>query len=257
MPHRYTPDQKAFIAANAVGRSSAELTDLFNERFGLNITLTAMRSYKTNHNLISGLPPGKHEPSKELLEKKAFVAAHVKGRSNAELTEMFNKHFGLNFTIKQMMAFKKNHRFSSGLTGRFKKGHEPFNKGKKGLTFGGKETQFKKGHTPLNYRPVGSERVNVDGYVEIKTADPNKWRLKHRVVWEQANGPLPKGHAVIFGDGNRLNFELDNLILVSRKQLVRLNQNHLIADNAELTKTGLIIADIYSKIGERKKARKG
>ena len=73
------------------------------------------------------------------------------------------------------------------------------------------------------------------------------------LVWERENGPVPKGHVVIFGDRNRRNFEINNLILVSRKQLVRLNQNNLIQNDAELTKTGVIVADIYGKLGERKK----
>lgn len=185
-------------------------------------------------------------------EEKKFIEDHVKDRSNNELTDIFNTYFGLDLNVKQIKAFKKNHKLSSGLDGRFQPGQIPFNKGKKGIG-GWEPTQFKKGNKPVNYRPVGSERVNVDGYVEIKTADPNKWRLKHQVIWEQVNGPIPKGYAVIFGDSNRLNLEPENLILVSRKQLVRLNQNNLISNNAELTKTGIIIADIFNKIGERKK----
>jgi hypothetical protein len=256
VPRRYTPEQKTFIAENVEGRSSAELTDMFNERFGLNITLTAMRAYKSNHNLKSGLSPGIHEPSKELQERRAFVAAHVEGRTTEEMTELFNQHFGLNWTGEQMKSFKARNKFSSGLTGRFEKGQKVWNKGMKGLQIGGKETQFKKGHTPKNYRLVGSERVNVDGYVEIKTADPNKWQLKHRVVWERENGKVPKNHAVIFGDGNKFNFDLNNLILVSRAQLAMLNKHKLITDDADLTRTGIIVTDIYKKIGERKKRGK-
>jgi hypothetical protein len=45
------------------------------------------------------------------------------------------------------------------------------------------------------------------------------------------------------------------LQLVTRSQLVRLNQNNLIRDNAELTKTGIIIVDIYGKIGERERRK--
>jgi hypothetical protein len=99
---------------------------------------------------------------------------------------------------------------------------------------------------------IGNEK-HTEGYVEIKVADPRKWQLKHRVIWEKENGPIPKSQAVIFGDGNRSNFDLNNLILVSRKQLARLNQNNLIQDNADLTRAGIVIADIYSKISERKK----
>ncbi|MHB8308668.1 MAG: HNH endonuclease signature motif containing protein, partial [Candidatus Desulforudaceae bacterium] len=132
-----------------------------------------------------------------------------------------------------------------------------------GVVTGGKETQFKPGRLPHNYKPVGTERVNADGYVDIKIQDGNaqkNWKGKHLVVWEERHGPVPKGHAVIFGDGNRRNFEPSNLILVSRQQLAVLNKKNLIQNSAELTKTGIIIADIFRKISDRKadtRRRKG
>lgn len=196
-------------------------------------------------------------PHRYSAEEKEFIKNNVKGRSNAELLKIFNEHFGLNLTKSQIAAFKKNHHLSSGLDGKFKPGHVPFNKGKKGLMCGGKETQFKKGQRALNYRPIGSERVSVDGYIEIKVADPGKWRMKHLVLWEEANGPIPKGHCLLFLDGNKLNVSLDNLQLITRSQLVRMNQNGLISTDADLTKTGVIVAEILSKIGERKRNRKG
>lgn len=251
--HHYTSDQAAFILEHVDGRTTAELTEIFNEHFGLNLKASQMKSYKKNHKLKSGLPL-KFVPSKDLLERKAFVAANVEGRSNAELTEMFNKHFGLNLTVSQINAFKKNHGFSSGLTGRFEPGCVSHNKGKKGVG-GWEPTQFKKGQKPHNYMPVGTERVNTDGYVDIKIADPNKWKAKHRIIWEESNGPVPRGYVLIFGDGNRLNVTLDNLILVSKSQLSMLNKHHLIQDDVELTRTGIVIADIYRKLSERKKAK--
>jgi len=185
-------------------------------------------------------------------DEDEFLKEHVCGRGNVELTEILNAHFGLNLGLNQIKAYKKNHKLSSGLDGRFLPEHTPFNKGKKG-TGGWEPTQFKDGNRPWNYLPVGTERINGDDYVDIKVADPNKWKGKHILVWENANGPVPKGSVVIFGDGNKRHFELDNLILVSRKQLVRLNQNHLIQNDANLTRTGIIVVDIQSKIGERKK----
>ena len=186
-------------------------------------------------------------------DEKQFIKEHVHGISNAELTEMVNAHFSLDLTVNQIKNFKKNHKLNSGLNGRLKPGHIPINRVRKGVD-GWRPSQFKKGHKPHNYMPVGSERVS-DGYVYIKIADPKKWKGKHILIWEDHNGPVPKGHVVIFGDSNRRNFDINNLILVSRKQLVKLNQNNLIKDNADLTRTGIIIADIYSKIGERKKRK--
>ncbi|WP_233095998.1 HNH endonuclease signature motif containing protein [Alicyclobacillus sp. SO9] len=102
--------------------------------------------------------------------------------------------------------------------------------------------------------PVGSERVNADDYVDIKIADPNRWRGKHLIVWEEYHGRhVPKGHVVIFGDRNRRNFDPDNLILVSRAQLAVMNKQGLIQDHAELTRSGVIVADLYQKISQRKR----
>ncbi|HDR7000668.1 TPA: HNH endonuclease [Bacillus cereus] len=192
-------------------------------------------------------------------EQVAFIRENAKGLSNQALTNLINKEFNLSISIKQIKTFKKNNQISSGLTGHFEKGHVPFNKGKKGLTRGGVETQFKKGQQATNYKPVGSERIDRDGYVLIKVSDDGpwhkRWRPKHKVLWEKTHGLIPKEHCLIFLDSNKQNIVLDNLQLITRAQLARMNQNHLISNNAELTKTGLIIAEIYSKMGERKQPK--
>ena len=77
-------------------------------------------------------------------------------------------------------------------------------------------------------KTLGTERVNGDDYVDIKVAEPNVWEAKHRLIWKKEKGPIPKGHVVIFGDGNRHNFEINNLILVSKKILSVLNGSNLI-----------------------------
>lgn len=187
-------------------------------------------------------------------EQRKFIAKNVKGKPNKDLTALFNKHFGLNLRINQIKAFKKNHKLPSGLDCRFKKGRIPANKGQKGICYEGcKATQFKIGNRPHNYKPVGSERLSKDGYIEIKVQDPKKWKGKHLIIWEEHNGPVPKSHAVIFGDGNNRNFDINNLILVSRKQLLTLNMKGLIQKDANLTKTAIILTDIYHKISEKRK----
>lgn len=115
----------------------------------------------------------------------------------------------------------------------FKKGQSPPNKGQKQIEYmtleaidRTKATRFKKGNVPLNYRSVGSERINKDGYIEIKVSDPNKWMLKHRYIWSQKNGKVPKGYNVQFKDGNLKNVTIDNLYLISRKE--QMSQNSII-----------------------------
>ncbi|MNC69024.1 hypothetical protein D3C75_1196760 [compost metagenome] len=83
------------------------------------------------------------------------------------------------------------------------------------------------------------------------------WRGKHLIVWELHCGrSVPKGHVVIFGDGDRRNFDPDNLILVTRGQLAIMNKRGLIQKDAELTRSGVILADIIQKMGERKRSKR-
>lgn len=203
-------------------------------------------------------------------EQITFLTENVRGRKTCELTEMFNDKFGFNLKVSTMRAILYPRGLKNGVDCRitkggctpnqqrtqFKKGHEPWNKGRKKDWIGGEETRFKKGHTPVNYRPVGSERINIQDYVEIKTKDPKTWRMKHVVTWEAEHGLVPKGCVVIFADGNRRNFDINNLILISKRQLLALNQRGLIKDNAELTKTGLLITDIHIGIADRKRGNK-
>lgn len=118
---------------------------------------------------------------------------------------------------------------------RYAKGHEPANKGKKmpAETYAKvAPTMFGKGHKPHNFRPVGSERLTKDGYLERKVANPKTWRAVHVLVWEAAHGPVPAKHKVIFKDNNKLNNELTNLECVSYADLMR--RNSIVRYPAEL-----------------------
>lgn len=109
---------------------------------------------------------------------------------------------------------------------RYAKGHHPANKGKKvsASTYNKcAPTMFKKGNKPHNYKPVGSERITKDGYIERKVAEPKTWRGVHILVWEEANGPVPAKHKVIFKDNNQLNTELSNLECLSYADAMRRN----------------------------------
>jgi hypothetical protein len=254
---KYLEEVHRFIAENVVGRRSSELSDLVNEKFGTNFTKSKMRSYMKNHKLKNGLPGGlKPGERYELYPDniKEFINKNYIGKGYKTMTILVNNTFDTNYTDGQIKGYYARNKLDSGLTGRYTKGHVPFTKGKKKYWLGGEETQFKKGNVPVNHKPVGSERVSVDGYTEIKVAEPNKWKMKHVVIWEEYNGKIPKSNCVIFGDGDKQNIDISNLMLVSRKQLVRLNQNGLIQGDIELTRTGIIIADVMSKIGERRKS---
>lgn len=254
--YKYPDEVKRFIAENVTGRTTRELVEMTNNKFGTNFTEISMKAYKHNHGLKSGtrcgVPAG--TPSKLFPEEvKQYIYSHYHGTAWSDMANQLNQKFGTSYTPRQIGGYLKNHKLNTGRTGRFQKGCTP-NAGciKKGIRKS-PDTEFKKGQRPHNYMPVGSERVNTYGYHDIKVADPNKWRAKHILLWEAHNGPVPAGHKLIFGDGDKNNISLDNIILVSNSQMAVLNKFNLIQKDTELTKTALIVADIKRKINERKK----
>lgn len=195
-------------------------------------------------------------------EMKQFIADNCKGISSQELTDRFNAEFGTEITRKKINSFKTRNGLSGGIKGgQFSKGHIPANKGKKITkeTYEKiKPTMFKKGHQ-ANTRQIGSERVNVDGYVEVKVDNVRKWRLKHNVVYEQHYGKIPKGCVVIMLDGNKQNTDISNLKMITRSQLLIMNRQKLFGGSKELTELGTVVSEMIDakyKARERKK-RKG
>lgn len=183
-------------------------------------------------------------------EESEFIKNNVKGKSTFDLTEIFNKEFKSNIKRSQIRTYMKNHNIKNGLRGCFQKGHIPMNKGTKGLTSANK-TSFKKGQKPVNHKPVGSERIDVEGFVLIKVAEPSVWKFKHRVLWEKANGKIPRGSAIIFLDGNRQNLDINNLAIVTKRQILEMMRSRLFSSSSEITKTGVIISELNIKIREK------
>lgn len=192
-------------------------------------------------------------------EERQFMTEYVPGHSYREIQKAFTEKFGWEISLGQVNSYIGNHHLNTGRTGRFQKGQEPPNKGKKGICAAGCEkTWFKKGHIPANYRPVGSERVNKDGYIEVKVADPNKWRLKHRVVWEAVNGKISKGYIIIFRDNDKTNTDINNLMLIKQGTHAVLNHTGLCEYSGEFKETAVRIAELktVSNEAKRRKARR-
>lgn len=121
---------------------------------------------------------------------------------------------------------------------RFKPGQQSWNKGMKGLQIGGKETQFKKGQLPHNTKSEGAMSLRTEtmknggkrSYQYLRLAKGN-WKPLHVHIWEQAHGPVGKGTAVIFKDGDTMNCQLDNLECITRKELrIRNSGSTLLTD---------------------------
>lgn len=173
------------------------------------------------------------------------IKDHIRQRYPHEPTDLIardlNISIGKVYNIAFAMGLKKSDEYmrlhqpgwanlsERGKNTRFKKGDIPHNKGvamTSDVYDKVKPTMFKKGIKPHNTQPVGTIHWRTDkegrSYAYIKIADCD-WRLMHRVVWEQHNGPIPPGHVVRFKDGNTMNYDITNLEMFHQSGNMELN----------------------------------
>ena len=213
----YSQKMISFLKENADGKSHKELTDLFNTTFETNKTVKQIRGMCAKNKIRSNT---KSFYTEEMI---TFLRNNIHIKSWDKITERFNAEFRVNKTKKEIQ-------YSCGHRGIFPHGF------------------FQRGER----RSLGTEIIS-DGYVYVKVKHPDVWIAKHRLLWEQKNGPLPDGYCVIFADCNTRNFDESNLVKVSRKELSYLNRHNLRFNDPEYTKVGINIAKVIIKTKERQK----
>lgn len=162
----------------------------------------------------------------------------------------FSEAFGRDVSAGNLHALRKRKGWKTGRSGHFAKGSEPHNAGRPCAPgTGGRHpnavrTQFRKGErrgvAVRLYKPIGTERLCKDGYLERKVHDgmplQSRWRAVHLIEWERINGPVPKGFCLKALDGDRTNTDVANWTLIPRALLPRLNggraKTHLAYDDA-------------------------
>lgn len=254
----YTQEMDRYIRDIAKGRLCSEIAEMFNEKFGTNITAKTIKSYKSNHKIVSGksnIDYSKKSYYNQLLtnEQLEYLKTIYIGITNRECTRLMNEKFNLSLTCNQIKCQKRRFKLNSGLDGRFKKGQKPnshcFKKGERTSI----ETEFKKGHIPKNWCPIGTEKIKSDGYIYVKITDrkgvtPNKnWKQKHRIIWEKRKGSIPKEMNILFLDGNKLNLDINNMVLATKQEKLIMSRHHWYSDIPEITYSRLLLARMMAK----------
>lgn len=170
-------------------------------------------------------------------EQHDFIKRNAKNSSYEDLKNDFNRHFGTDKTRKKIKGYCYRHKINIGIK----------NEG----------TRFKKGRVNLNKgNPLGTESIDKHGQIVVKVRNDGKtyrknWKLKKVVVWEQHYGEKPKDMMVLSLDGNEMNFDISNLMLIET------------GENLWLHKTGyanaepeVIISALYYLRLKRQRARR-
>lgn len=188
------------------------------------------------------------------------MAKLLPGRSAINLTHKANR-LGLEKT-REFYAMLYQRKVQRGfdirkISNKYRSGHPPWNKGKKGWSAPGSEkSRFTKGAVAPNRYPVGSYRINKqNSHLERKISNAagserGRWQAVHRLVWQEAHGPIPKGHVVTFKPGRKTTvlglITLDALDCISRAEHVQ--RNSLWALSHEVGMLSIIKAQINKQV---------
>lgn len=195
-------------------------------------------------------------PKEEIDWLREFYPTH----SLAETREAFNEHFGVEYTKNQICHRLHKFGIKNNRNTKFKKGHVSWNKGMSYETerpelYIKKVNELKRHNfyenTNFIPRPLGTEVKKSNGRVYVKVGN-KKWKLKQRYLYEQAhNVKLRKDELIIFLDGNKDNFDIDNLLKVNTAVMFRVAQAHGYTTDQMLTRAYVYIAEIKQAIKER------
>ena len=182
-------------------------------------------------------------------EMVTFLSENRKMK-RSDLTISFNKKFKTNIALHNIVNMCKRNKFYTGRTGHYKKGEKPWNKDKKGY-MGANATSFKKGHVPHNTKNNGIEIVYTSGYT-YKKIGAKDWQLKHRLIFIEHYGDIiGEDDVVRFKDGDKTNFEIENLELINKFEHLYLNRTKHNELPDELKDINLMVAKLERYVKER------
>lgn len=271
MIYRYPPEVHEFVKEWSPKLRDADLAKACNEALGTTFTARSMKSFRGNHGYRNGKKQWTSEEYWKYQMKYPqgmyeFIRDNSWNVSSKEMAEMVNEKFGTSFTQTGMKQFRQRHGIKSGSTGWYQKGHPP---GTKGKTLEEickndpeklarvREKQFKKGMTPVNELPIGTITTNSYGYkIRKKQMEGSlweRWEFLHRAVWEEHNGLIPEGMIVSFKDGNKLNCDINNLMLLTSSENAVMNRKHYRFEDPDLTVAALNMVRLQQAAKKRRK----
>lgn len=211
----YTDEQIEFIKNTYKGITHEELTKRFNKKFNIKRTVIQIKNVCAVRNFLD------NRDIRYTEEQIKWLRDNVNGKRWTEITALFNERFSKNKTKNQLMIYCSSIGIHSG------------------IPFGQSNAED------------GSVYIRSNKYSLIKVN--GSWENKGRYEWKKHFGIIPKGKIIIFADGNCKNFSKDNLLAVTRAELITLNRKNMLFMDPELTKAGVLIAKLLLKIKERQK----
>lgn len=224
--YNLTDEQVKYLKQIGPNKTQKEIAKLMNEKYNLEYNDKYDIEYlKKKYNIISMKNQNKYNLTKKEID---YIKNIVKGKTCNEIAMLYNKKFNKNITEKEMEYIKRKNRITSGI-----------------------KTTFKKNSIPHNLKKELSEYNDGKGGIKIKVG--KEWIPKGRYIYEKHHGKIKENEVIVFLDGNKKNFDINNLMAVSLLDVQVCGIKHLKSNNSEITKIGLMTAQLINKSREKEK----
>lgn len=233
MLNRYTSDEDAFIVANADKFGYASMAREMSAKFGIPRTHSSVLARCKVLN-VTLLNPNYNRYTQKHID-------FIKSKANSEitmpqLTKLFVNEFNLNVSPEAMMHIcSKNNIFSERKGLKMVAGERnPFSKR---CSIGSECASGGKIYVKVaeNVITSGNSRLNENG----------NWREKKRYMYEKYNGSIPSGYHIIHLDGNKQNFEQNNLYAIPPKINMVMGAKKWFSQDKDITLTGIKWCELF------------
>ena len=245
----YTFDMIEWLKDNSWGKTNKQITIEFNLHFGVSYSFNSIAYIRDKYKISNGIKANcnvwdrsrkrKYTPAME-----EWLKSNSHHKFQYEITEEFNNFFHVNYSSSSIATKRKEIKAYSNVM----ESHRAIR--------GTDKTWFKKGSTPHNTRPVGSEVFKKeDNQIWVKVAQPNVWKAKSRLIWEEAYGPIPKDSVIVVLNQNPHDLRIENLMCIKKAEASLLNIRGQRTGDTELTKANILINRLQLKVNKEKKEK--
>ena len=221
--HIWTEDQIRYIKRIAKGNKKKTILEKVNKKFNLALNINQLNNCMYSRGIKARI---RHTWTDEQVE---YLKSIAEGTPRKDIVDKINEKFNLNLSMQQIRDCMNDRGIRNNIDKKF---------------------SAKDGNRCQQEKPIGTISKWECGYTRIKTGD-NEWEFIQRYVWKKHYGEIPPGHSVIFLDGNTDNYNIENLALVNRNELMKYNSMRLNSNDQELNKVAVNLAKLMTKVKEK------
>ena len=224
--HTWTEDQIRYIKRIAKGNKKKTILEKVNKKFNLTLNINQLNNCMYSREIKARI---RHTWTDEQVE---YLKSIAEGTPRKDIVDKINEKFNLNLSMQQIRDCMNDRGIRNNIDKKF---------------------SAKDGNRCQQEKPIGTISRWECGYTRIKTGD-NEWEFIQRYIWKKHHGEIPPGHSVIFLDGNTDNYNIENLALVNRNELMKYNSMRLNSNDQELNRVTVNLAKLMTKAKEKGEA---